>query len=485
MHTQSIRSLIQALQSRQLSSVELVEHYLSRIQQAQSLNAFISIDEKYAKTMAKQADVLLKKGNAPLFTGIPMAHKDNFCTKIMPTTCASKMLANFVAPYDATVVKKLADHGSIMLGKTNMDEFAMGATNETSYFGPVKNPWNQAHVAGGSSGGSAAAVAARLVPFATGTDTGGSIRQPAAFSGISGLKPTYGLVSRFGQVAYASSLDQAGILAPSAEDIALTLQAIVGFDEKDSTSINQAAPKFIDGLNKPITPLRIGLPSSFFSAHVDKNIQKALREAIKLFEEAGAEIVEIDLTLMSYWMPCYNVIATAEASSNLARFDGIRFGYQAEHAQSIKELIARSRSEGFGMQVKRRILTGTYVLSSEKFDDYYLHAQKVRQLIANELQEALSKVDIILGPTTLSSAFKLGETDCDSPQYQLADMFTVAVNLAGVPAMSIPIGFNQDLPMGMQLIGNYFSEARLLQLAHFYQQCTNWHKAIPTLGDSK
>ncbi|MDP3704510.1 MAG: Asp-tRNA(Asn)/Glu-tRNA(Gln) amidotransferase subunit GatA [Legionellaceae bacterium] len=482
MHTLSIRQLIQALQARQLSSLELVEHYLKRIHQAKSLNAFISIDEDHAKAMAKQADISLKQGHAPPLTGIPMAHKDIFCTKVLPTTCASKMLANFTAPYDATVVSRLANQGSIMLGKTNLDEFAMGSTNETSYFGPVKNPWNMAHVSGGSSGGSSAAVAARLVPFATATDTGGSIRQPSAFSGISGLKPTYGLVSRFGQIAYASSLDQAGILANSADDIALTLHAIVGFDEHDSTSINRAVPDFTSELDKSMTPLRIGLPSCFFSADVDPTIQQAIWSAIHVFKQAGAEIVDVDLALFPYWVPCYYVIACAEASSNLARYDGIRFGYRTPHSQTIRELITRSRSEGFGMQVKRRILTGTHVLASEQFNDYYIHAQKVRRLISDELQHVLSDVDIILGPTTPTCAFKLGQTQCDSPQSKLADIFTVSANLAGLPALSIPIGFSDGLPIGMQFIGKHFSEPRLLQMAHFYQKCTDWHKAIPS-GD--
>lgn len=484
MHKQSIRSLIQSLQAKQFSSVELVQHYLARIQQATSLNAFISIDEDHAITMAKHADALLKKGNAPVLAGIPMAHKDIFCTKVMPTTCASKMLANFTAPYDATIVTRFREHGSIMLGKTNLDEFAMGSTNESSYYGPVKNPWNQDHTPGGSSGGSAAAVAARLVPFATATDTGGSIRQPAAFSGVSGLKPTYGLLSRFGQIAYASSLDQAGILANSADDIALTLQAIAGYDERDSTSINQPVPQFTSEFDKPIKPLRIGLPSCFLNAGVDDDVQQAILEAVKIFEQAGAIIVDIDLPLLPYWVPCYYVIACAEASSNLARYDGIRFGYRTPNAHTLRELITRSRSEGFGMQVKRRILTGTHVLSSERFDDYYLHAQKVRRLITNELKDALSQVDIILGPTTPSCAFTLGESQCDSPRYKLTDIFTVAVNLAGLPALSIPAGFSGGLPIGMQCIGNHFSESRLLQIAHFYQQCTDWHTKIPK-GDNK
>ncbi len=483
MHTLSLRHLIDALQTRQISSLELVEHYLKRIQQAQFLNAFISVDEEFARKKANRAEQLLKQGNAPLLTGIPMAHKDVFCTKVMPTTCGSKMLAQFISPYDATIVQRLAAEGSVMLGKTNLDEFAMGSTNESSYFGPVKNPWNPAHTSGGSSGGSAAAVAARLIPFATASDTGGSIRQPSAFSGVSGLKPTYGMVSRFGQVAYGSSLDQAGIIAPSAEDLALSMQPMMGYDSLDSTSIDRPAPDLIKNLNQPIKPLRIALPTCFFSPHVQVEVQQAILAAIDLFKAAGAKIIEVDLSLFSYWVPCYYVIACAEASSNLARYDGIRFGHRAQNTTHIKDLMIRSRSEGFGMQVKRRILTGTHVLSSAHHDDYYLRAQKVRRLISQELKTVLTDVDIILGPTTPRCAFKLGEIHFDTPQYQLADIFTVSANLAGLPALSIPVGFSDSLPIGMQMIGNHFSEARLLQIAHFYQQQTDWHQQIPASGE--
>jgi len=478
MHTLSLRGLIQALQTKKLSSTELVDHYFKRIHKAQALNAFIHLDEERARELAKEADKQLQRGNAPHLTGIPMAHKDNFCTKDMPTTCASNMLAHFTPPYNATVVNRFADHGCISVGKTNMDEFAMGSTNESSYFGAVKNPWNMDHVPGGSSGGSASAVAARLVPFATGTDTGGSVRQPAAFSGICGLKPTYGLISRFGQIAYASSLDQAGLFANSADDLAIALQAVAGFDPHDSTSINQPVPSLTEQLNHPIKPLRIGVAPDFFS-QVDTEIQQAIMDALKVFEQAGAEIVDINLKLRPYWLPCYAVIANAEASSNLSRYDGIRFGYRTSHAENLRELITKSRSEGFGMQVKRRILTGTHVLSSEHFDTHYVHAQKVRRMIADELKQTLSTVDVLIGPTTPSCAFKLNESHCDSPKYQLSDQFTVPVNLAGLPGLSIPVGFNHALPIGMQLIGNHFSEARLLQLAHAYQQCTNWHSMIP------
>lgn len=479
MHTLSLSALTKALQQKQFSSTELTKHYLDRIENARALNAFIAIDPEHALAAAATADTLLKNGERKALTGIPIAHKDIFCTENMTTTCGSKMLANFKAPYSATVVKRLEEQGTILLGKTNMDEFAMGSANENSYFGPVKNPWNNACVSGGSSGGSAAAVAAGLVPFATGSDTGGSVRQPAAFCGISGLKPTYGLVSRFGMVAYASSLDQAGALAHSAEDLALILQAMAGFDEHDSTSINHSVPDYIAALNKPLKSIRIGLPTCFFHPDVDQNIQQAIREAVAIYEKAGAKIVELDLTLQSLWTPCYYVIACAEASSNLSRYDGIRFGHRTSEAATLKELITRSRTEGFGVEVQRRILTGTHLLSSGYFDDYYIQAQKVRRMIQEELQNVLSQVDVILGPTTPSCAFKLGEKITDPTQRYLADIFTVAVNLAGLPALSIPAGFSEGLPIGMQLIGPHFSEASLLNIAHYYQQCTDWHQKRP------
>ena len=479
MHTQSILALSQALQKRELSSTELTQHYLNRIAAAASLNAFISIDEKGALAAAASADKILKKGDSNPLTGIPLAHKDIFCTKTMPTTCGSKMLADFYAPYEASIVRKLQEQGTIVLGKTNMDEFAMGSSNENSYFGPVKNPWNTHCVPGGSSGGSAAAVAANLVPFATGSDTGGSIRQPAAFCGISGIKPTYGLASRFGMVAFASSLDQAGVFAHSAEDLALVLKGMIGFDKHDSTSIDRTVPDYSAGLQVPFKPMRIGLPSCFFHPDVATDIQDAIRAAVSVFEKAGATIVELDLKLQSLWVPCYYVIACAEASSNLSRYDGLRFGYRTAHADNLQALISRSREEGFGIEVKRRILTGTHVLSSGYFDDYYVQAQKVRRMIQDELKQALSNVDIILGPTTPSCAFKLGEKITDPTQRYLADIFTVAANLAGLPALSIPAGFSAGLPIGMQLMGDHFSEMQLLQLAHYYQQVTTWHQAKP------
>lgn len=479
MHTLSIRELMHALRAKTFSSVELIEHCLNRIQKTSALNAFITVDEQNALTQAKEADKRLQKGDAPCLTGIPMAHKDLFCTKGVLTTCASKMLADFIPPYDATVVKKLKDQGAIMVGKVNMDEFAMGSTNESSYFGAVKNPWNQNHVAGGSSGGSAAAVAARLVSFASATDTGGSIRQPSAFSGVCGLKPTYGSVSRYGQIAYASSLDQAGIIATNAEDLAITTSLIMGFDPADATSIKRPVPALDQTLNQPLKPLRIALPKAFFSDYVAEPIQLAIAEAVKCFEAAGAEIIEVDLEFIPYWVSCYYTLASAEASSNLARYDGVRYGYRASNTSAIDDLITHSRSEGLGMEVKRRILTGAYVLSAEHFDSIYQYARKVRRLITQELLGVLSEVDMILGPTTPTLAFQLGKTEHESSVYKLADIFTVAVNLAGLPALSIPVGFHQGLPIGMQCIGHHFSEARLLQIAHFYQQQTDWHQQIP------
>ncbi|KTC86497.1 Asp-tRNA(Asn)/Glu-tRNA(Gln) amidotransferase subunit GatA [Legionella brunensis] len=480
MHKYSLKELSHGLRRGEFSSTELTKHFLSRIEQHKSLNAFISINEKDALNFAATADKLLREGQITPLTGIPMAHKDLFCTLKLPTTCGSKMLANFQSPYQATIVKRFAEHGVVVVGKTNMDEFAMGSSNENSYFGPVRNPWDSTRVPGGSSGGSAAAVAAGLVPFATGSDTGGSIRQPAAFCGISGIKPTYGLVSRFGMVAFASSLDQAGPMARSVEDLALILQAMAGFDSHDSTSVNQAIPNYSLTLSDSIKGLKIGLPSCFFQKEVDASIQQAILDAVKIYQQEGAEIIELDLPLQPLWVPCYYVIACAEASSNLSRYDGIRFGHRSSKAGTLHELIVNSRSEGFGAEVKRRILTGTHVLSSGYFDAYYLQALKIRRLIQVEIQSTLNQVDVILGPTTPTCAFKLGEKVDDPIQNYLADVFTVAVNLAGLPALSIPVGFNEGLPIGMQLIGNYFNEAKLLNIAHHYQQCTNWHQARPT-----
>ncbi|CZG97871.1 Glutamyl-tRNA(Gln) amidotransferase subunit A [Legionella pneumophila] len=475
----SLAQLSKALHNREFSSVELTQHCINKIQSNKDLNAFISLDEDQALKEAQSADLILKNGEGKPLTGIPMALKDLFCTKRLNTTCASKMLANFQAPYDATIVTKFKQNGAIIIGKTNMDEFAMGSSNENSYFGSVKNPWDRERVPGGSSGGSAAAVAGNLVPFAIGSDTGGSIRQPAAFCGISGIKPTYGLVSRYGMVAFASSLDQAGPFAKSAEDLAMILHCMAGFDSKDSTSVDRVIPDYSAEIKKSVGKIRIGLPSCFFQPQVEKGIQDAIHDAVKLFESLGAEIIEIDLKLQPLWVPCYYVIACAEASSNLSRYDGIRFGHRSKSASTLIELITNSRSEGFGNEVKRRILTGTHVLSSGFFDAYYLHAQKVRRLIRDELITTLNSVDVILGPTTPTTAFKLGEKIDDPIQNYLADVFTVAANLAGLPAISIPTGFENKLPIGLQLMGKHFSENRLLAIAHHYQQHTNWHLANP------
>lgn len=477
----SLAASYQALTQKTVSAVELTQQCLERINRYQSLNAFIAVDEEYALNAAKKADERIREGRATTLTGIPMAHKDIFCTTVMPTTCGSKMLENFTSPYSATIVQRLEQEGAVMVGKTNMDEFAMGSTNESSRFGAVKNPWDTTRVSGGSSGGSAAAVAARLVPFATGSDTGGSVRQPAAFCGISGLKPTYGLISRFGMVAYASSLDQAGIMAPSAEDIAYILPAMAGFDEHDSTSIDRPLPDYQHQLQQPLQPLRIGLPRCFFHHNVEADIQQALQEAIAFFQSQGAEIIEVDLSLQQQWIPCYYVLACAEASSNLSRYDGIRFGHRSQHDNTLRELITHSRQEGFGLEVKRRILTGTHVLSAGYFEAYYVQAQKVRRLIRDEMIATFNQVDVLLGPTTPTCAFKLGEPVVSPTQQYLADTFTVGANLAGLPALSIPAGFNaQGLPIGLQLIGNHFGEARLLQIAHCFQQQTDWHQRAPS-----
>lgn len=474
-----LKQYTDALHQGELSSVELTQYFLNKIKKHKDLNAFISLDEEYALHAAQKADQELKNSQGKVLTGIPMALKDLLCTQRMTTTCASKMLAHFQAPYEATLVTKLLEQGSILIGKTNMDEFAMGSSNETSYFGAVKNPWDKERVPGGSSGGSAAAVAAGLIPFAIGSDTGGSIRQPAAFCGISGIKPTYGLISRYGMIAYASSLDQAGPLARTAEDLALVLQAMAGHDAKDATSVASTIPNYYEELGKPLPKLKIGLPSCFFQPQVEHEVQQAILSAVQVFEGMGAEIIELDLRLQHLWVPCYYVIACAEASSNLSRYDGLRFGHHSDKATSLTELIRNTRSEGFGIEIKRRILTGTHVLSSGYFDAYYLQAQKIRRLIQEELVTSLNTVDVILGPTSPTCAFKIGEQIADPIQNYLADVFTVAANLAGLPAMSIPAGFAQGLPIGLQLMGKHFSEHQLLQIAHHYQQQTSWHLARP------
>lgn len=480
---QTVSEISLALRKKSISCVEITQDYLQRIHAYSQLNAFISINGENVLKEAALADKRYHQGDATLLTGIPMAHKDIFCTTSMPTTCGSKMLANFVAPYQATIVKRLEDDGVVLLGKTNMDEFAMGSTNESSYFGAVQNPWDTSRVPGGSSGGSAVAVAASLAAFATGSDTGGSVRQPAAFSGVSGLKPTYGLISRYGMVAYASSLDQAGIMASTVEDIAMVLQTIAGFDELDSTSNPATIPNYLDALKQPLGELRIGVPKFFLHPDVEKDIQNAVLDVIRWYEARGAKIIDIDLPLHAQWIPCYYVVACAEASSNLSRYDGIRFGHRSEKAETLKELITHSRQEGFGTEVKRRILTGTHVLSAGYYDAYYLQAQKIRRLIRDELKQALTQVDVILGPTTPTTAFKMGEKPTNPTQRYLADVYTVGANLAGLPALSFPAGFSATgLPIGVQLYGNFFDEAKLLRMAYAYQQDMPWHKTKPNLG---
>jgi len=479
MYNHSIAELLKGLETRQFSSEELVRVFLARIQKQQALNCFITVTETEALLAARLSDTKRHKGEAAKLSGIPIAHKDIFCTEGIKTSCGSKMLDNFISPYDATLVSRLKAAGTILLGKTNMDEFAMGSSNENSYYGPVLNPWDRKAVPGGSSGGSAAAVAARLTPAATGTDTGGSIRQPAALSGITGLKPTYGRVSRYGMIAFASSLDQAGPMAKTAEDCALLLEVMAGNDPKDSTNVDKPVPNYAATLNEPLDGLRIGLPKEFFKEGLHPEVEKQLQTALRLLEKQGANIQEISLPNTALSIPTYYVIAPAECSSNLARFDGIRYGYRCENPKSVDDLYKRSRQEGFGSEVKRRILMGTYVLSSGYYDAYYLKAQQVRNLISHDFKMAFQKVDVILGPTTPTPAFNLGEKAADPVSMYLCDIYTISVNLAGLPALSMPGGFVDQKPIGIQLIGNYFEEAKLLNIAHQFQKVTDWHQKIP------
>ena len=482
MHDKNIRELSEGLKSKAFSSLELTESFLKRIERLDpSINAFITVTPEKALAAAKAADVALSKGTAGPLTGIPIAQKDIFCTEGVRSSCGSKMLDQFISPYNATVVDRLNAAGTVMLGKLNMDEFAMGSSNETSFYGPVKNPWNLETVPGGSSGGSAAAIAARLVPGATGTDTGGSIRQPAAFCGITGIKPTYGLVSRWGMIAFASSLDQAGPMAKTAEDCAWLLEAMAGFDPKDSTSIERPKEIYSQGLDNSLQGLRIGLPKEFFGEGLDPDIHQAIQAAIGEIEKLGATVKAISLPHMHLSGPAYYVVAPAECSSNLARLDGVRYGYRAENPKDLKDLYMRSRGEGFGAEVKRRILIGTYALSAGYYDAYYLKAQKIRRLISDDFKKAFEEVDVIMGPTSPSVAFQFGEKSQDPIAMYLSDIYTIAVNLAGLPGMSVPVGFSKGLPIGMQLIGNYFSEHRLLHVAHRYQGVTDWHQQSPKL----
>lgn len=480
MHHKTIAELAKDLAEKKISSVELTTHYLDRIKQHdKAINSYVTLTEEIALSAAKHADELIAAGKGGILTGIPIAQKDIFCTDGVKTTCGSKILSNFVAPYDATVVKKLKEAGTVMLGKTNMDEFAMGSSNETSFYGDVKNPWNLDYVPGGSSGGSAAAVAANLACAATGTDTGGSIRQPASLCGITGIKPTYGRVSRYGMIAFASSLDQGGPITKSAEDAAIMLNAMSGFDANDSTSIDIAVPDYTKTLNDSIKGLRIGLPKEYFSAGLNADVAKVIQEAIKEYEKLGAIITEISLPNSDLSISAYYVIAPAECSSNLARYDGVRFGYRCKDPVDLQDLYKRSRSEGFGSEVKRRIMIGTYVLSAGYYDAYYIKAQKIRHLVRNDFTEAFKNVDVILSPTAPSPAFKIGEKTSDPVSMYLSDIYTVAVNIAGLPGISIPAGFVNKLPVGLQLIGNVFEEAKLLNVAHQFQKVTDWHKRNP------
>ena len=476
----SLKELSLALESKKFTSVELTQFFLNRIKKFNSsLNAFITIDEEKSLAMAKKADLLIQSGKKSILTGIPIAQKDIFCADGWKTTCGSKMLENFISPYDSTVIKKFNESGAVNIGKTNMDEFAMGSSNETSYFGPVKNPWNYDCVPGGSSGGSAAAVAARLAPAATGTDTGGSIRQPASLCGFTGLKPTYGLVSRYGMIAFASSLDQAGPMAISAEDCALMLEVMTGYDNKDSTSINRKKENYINYLDEKIEGVRIGVPKEFFEDALNPDVQKVVQEALTQYEKLGAKIINISLPNNFLAIPAYYVIAPAEASSNLSRYDGVRYGYRTKEYDDLMDMYFKTRQEGFGDEVKRRILIGTYVLSAGYFDAYYLKAQKIRRLIANDFKNAYEKCDVILGPSAPSVAFNSGEKQEDPLAMYMQDIFTISTNLAGLPAMSVPAGFIKDLPVGFQLIGNHFEESKILNMAHVYQQNTDWHLHKP------
>ncbi|NBV75868.1 MAG: Asp-tRNA(Asn)/Glu-tRNA(Gln) amidotransferase subunit GatA [Methylococcaceae bacterium] len=479
MHNLSLTQLAAGLRSKQFSSLELTQSFLNRINSYQQLNAYVTVSSELALQQAEAADRRLASGDATPLTGIPLAQKDIFCTQGIKTSCGSKMLDNFIAPYNATVIDHFNQAGAVMLGKLNMDEFAMGSSNETSFYGPSLNPWATDCVPGGSSGGSAVAVAARLAAAATGTDTGGSIRQPAAHCGITGLKPTYGRVSRYGMIAYASSLDQGGPMARSAEDAALLMQVMAGFDSKDSTSVDQSVPDYSASLNDSLQGLKIGLPKEFFSSDLDSRMASTLLAAVDEYRKLGAEVVEVSMPTLALAIPAYYVIASAECSSNLSRFDGVRFGYRCHNPADLTDLYTRSRGEGFGSEVKRRILMGTYALSAGYYDAYYLKAQQVRRLISEDFKRALNEVDVLMGPVTPSPAFKIGEKTGDPVQMYLSDIYTIAINLAGLPALALPAGFIDDKPVGLQVIGNYFSEAKLLNIGHRYQQVTDWHLQQP------
>ncbi len=477
---QGITEIAAALARGEYSSAEITQAYLGQIARHNpDLNAYITVTGEQALAQAKAADATRSRGQAGVFTGIPFAHKDIFCTTGVKTSCGSRMLDRFIAPYDATVVARLQAAGGVMLGKTNMDEFAMGSSNETSWYGPVKNPWNRALVPGGSSGGSAAAVSGHLAPAATATDTGGSIRQPASFCGLTGIKPTYGRVSRWGMIAFASSLDQAGVLTHSAEDAAIMLQLMAGFDPKDSTSVDLPVPDYRAALNHPLKGLRIGIPKQHFAEGLNKEVEVQIRNALKEFEKLGATLREVSLDNSHLSVSAYYVIAPAEASTNLSRYDGVRFGHRCEKPADLEDLYKRSRAEGFGAEVKRRIMVGTYALSAGYYDAYYIKAQKVRRLIKDDFARAFSAVDVIMGPTSPHTAFPLGSKTQDPVKMYLEDIYTIAVNLAGLPGLSIPAGLVKGLPIGLQIVGRDFDEARLLNIAHLFQQATDWHKRTP------
>lgn len=480
MHNLTIKQMSEKLHSGEITSVQLTQHYLDRISQYDGdLNAFVTVTPELALSMAEAADKKIAAGEAELLTGIPIAHKDIFCTDGVKTSCSSKMLDNFIAPYDAHVVTLLKKIGMPILGKTNMDEFAMGSSSESSYYGPTKNPWDHKAVPGGSSGGSAAVIAAGLAPLATGTDTGGSVRQPASFCGITGIKPTYGAVSRFGIVAYASSFDQAGPMTRSAEDSAWMLNAMAGFDERDSTSLNREKTDYTAELGQSLKGLKIGVPAEYFGEGLDPEVEAVIKTAIAEVEKLGGEVVEVHLPNKDLAVPAYYVLAPAEASANLSRYDGVRFGYRCDQPANLEDLYKRSRSEGFGEEVKRRIMVGAYALSAGYYDAYYLKAQKLRRMVRDDFTKAFESCDVIMGPVAPTSAFNIGEKSDDQVSMYLADLYTIPVNLAGLPALSVPAGFANNRPVGLHIVGPYFSEAKLLNIGHQFQQVTDWHKQMP------
>lgn len=480
MHNLTIKQMSEKLHSGEITSVQLTQHYLDRISQYDGdLNAFVTVSPELAISMAEAADQKIAAGEAELLTGIPIAHKDIFCTDGVKTSCGSKMLDNFIAPYDAHVVTLLKKIGMPILGKTNMDEFAMGSSSESSYYGPTKNPWDHKAVPGGSSGGSAAVIAAGLAPLATGTDTGGSVRQPASFCGITGIKPTYGAVSRFGIIAYASSFDQAGPLTRSAEDSAWMLNAMAGFDERDSTSLEREKTDYTAELGQSLKGLKIGVPAEYFGEGLDPEVETVIRTAINEVEKLGGQVIEVHLPNKDLAVPAYYVLAPAEASANLSRYDGVRFGYRCDQPQDLEDLYKRSRSEGFGEEVKRRIMVGAYALSAGYYDAYYVKAQQLRRMVRDDFTKAFESCDVIMGPVAPTSAFNIGEKSDDQVSMYLNDLYTIPVNLAGLPALSVPAGFANNRPVGLHIVGPYFSEAKLLNIGHQFQQITDWHKQMP------